>query len=139
LPSHTLGESPEAALIPIIIVRPKVTAPVPATSELVWHHPLQLVRVEAARRAEIISRQAAHLHAREAAAKLGLHVRILFAGSDSELDSAFATLNRDALDAPSHLRCRATREGQQGRPFLQLRDIPADKESNYPPVDLLVT
>ena len=38
-----------------------------------------------------------------------------------------------------HLARRATREGQQGRPFLQLRDIPADKESNYPPVDLLVT
>src|SRR5439155_16738552 len=37
--------------------------------------------------------------AREAAATLGLQLRVLVAGSDSELDSAFATLNRERADA----------------------------------------
>src|SRR6516164_2761774 len=37
--------------------------------------------------------------AREAAATLGVQLRVLVAGSDSELDSAFATLNRERADA----------------------------------------
>jgi putative ABC transport system substrate-binding protein len=37
--------------------------------------------------------------AREAAATLGVQVRVLVAGSDGELDSAFATLNRERVDA----------------------------------------
>jgi putative ABC transport system substrate-binding protein len=37
--------------------------------------------------------------AREAAATLGVQLRALVAGSDSELDSAFATLNRERADA----------------------------------------
>ena len=37
--------------------------------------------------------------AREAAATLGVQLRVLVAGSDGELDSAFATLNRERADA----------------------------------------
>jgi putative ABC transport system substrate-binding protein len=37
--------------------------------------------------------------AREAATMLGVQLRVLVAGSDSELDSAFATLNRERADA----------------------------------------